>query len=233
MKKIHSTQLNALVNKIEEFAKNNGEKTLADYELASDVLLCWISLLRKHCLTGVADELLTAVSSSIREAAAFAATGMVRSCLFSQRAQADLLLSWLYFKDHEIEYATLCRSGDGFVLKKEALSYLTTHYKCFGEKLGELNRIHTRKELDCYRLLSAHIHSQSPFVIAEVNNLEDIVRTTKLIKECIQLQSDVAEYLSDILFCTNIITLSALPDKIKKPLHSRAKSEGQKKVLFQ
>lgn len=232
MKHKHGEQANELMGAVQAVCSEQSVQVLEAYESSSKLLLVWVALLRKSYLTGVADELLFAVSSSIREAAALAALGLVRPVLFSLRAQTDLMLSWIYFKDHPVEYRTLCRTGDGFVLKKDAINYLRENFPGFSERLGVLNSVAVRSEIDVYRLLSAHVHSQSPFVISEVRRLKDIVRSHGLINQCCLLQKDVAEYLSDLICAAGFVGELALPTAIKADLVSRLKTPGQKAVIF-
>ncbi|HHQ2672641.1 TPA: hypothetical protein ACSPLY_005253 [Pseudomonas aeruginosa] len=227
-----SKQKKELIESARRFIEAEGEGILTSYEESSRLLLCWLEVLRTHFLTKTADKLLFAVSSSVREAAALSALGLVRPALFSLRAQADLLLSWLYFKDHPIEYDNLCRTGDGFVLKKEVLKYLSDYYPGFSERLGVLNATATRSELDVYRLLSAHVHSQSPFVIAEVKELKDIVRPKEISIQCALLQKDVGEYLNDILLSLGLLSEAATPEAISLSLIGRLKTQGQRSVMF-
>lgn len=230
--KRNAKQLSDFVKKASTFGSANGCQVFDEFERESKLLLEWVRYLNLHHLTGVADELLVATVSNIREAAAYAAIGAVRPSLFAMRAQADLLLSWLYFKDHAVEYATLCRTGDYYVLKTDALKYFNSHYAGFSERLAVLNQTIARSQLDPYRLLSAHIHSQSPFVINQIDNLEDIIKDRKLSLECALVQREVSEYLSDILFSLGLANSLALPRVIKESLESRAMTEGQKKVIF-
>lgn len=232
MRAKHAKQVEELLKSITATCESKSEEVLVSFEASSKLLLVWVSLLRKSYMTKTADELLHAVSSSIREAAALASLGLVRPTLFALRAQADLLLSWIYFKDHAVEYRTLCRTGDGFVLKKEALKYFSENFPGFGERLAILNSVSQRRDTDVYRLLSAHVHSQSPFVIAEVRDLKDIVRSEALIAECCALQRDVSEYLSDILFSLGFLSEAALPASIEENLVARLTTSGQKKIIF-
>ena len=227
----HEKQRIALLKSVSEFSDADGETILEGFQESSKLLLLWVGVLRKYFLTNTADELLHAVASSIREAAALAALGLVRPSLFALRAQPDLMLSWLYFKDHPVEYKNLCRTGDGFVLKKEALRYFTENYPGFGERFGILSTVDSNKP-DIYRLLSAHVHSQSPFVIAEVVNLKDVVRHTALLKQCMTLQRDVAQYLSDVLFSVGMLSNEALPEQIVSNIIGRLSTDKQRKTLF-
>lgn len=228
----HTKQAEELLKCITATCESKSEEVLVSFETSSKLLLIWVSVLRKNYMTKTAGELLHAVSSSIREAAALASLGLVRPTLFALRAQADLLLSWIYFKDHAVEYRALCRTGDGFVLKKEALKYFSENFPGFGERIAVLNSVAQRRETDIYRLLSAHVHSQSPFVIAEVLDLKDIVRSDALVAECCALQRDISEYLSDILFSLGFLSEAALPASIKENLVSRLTTQGQRKIIF-
>jgi hypothetical protein len=230
--KNHEEQLTSLIQDLDTFRAANGVTTLALFQKNAEILLTWISRMNIYFKTGIADELLLAVASSIRESAAFAAIGAVRPCLFSLRAQTDLLLSWLYFKDHPVEYETLRRTGDGFVLKKEALKYFSDNFSHFSVKFSALAQVTLRQEADPYRLLSAHIHSQSPFVIASTQNLRDVIRPITMVKECAKIQYDVSEYLGDILFSSEICSYTSLPENLRSHYTARAKTPGQRKVIF-
>ncbi|MFK7701723.1 hypothetical protein [Pseudomonas caspiana] len=232
IKKKNSEQLPDFVEKAKGFSIAHGDELLNQFEMESKLLLEWIKYLNVHHLTGIADELLTATLSNIREAAAYAAIGAVRPCLFALRAQPDLLLSWLYFKDHAVEYASLCRTGDYYVLKTEVLKYFASHYEGFSARLVVMNQTMTRTQLDPYRLLSAHIHSQSPFVINHVVDLQDIIKDQKLAAECAVVQREVSEFLSDILFSLGFASYHSLPNFIRRNVEARTKTEGQKKVVF-
>lgn len=225
-------QITDMLAATETFSKAHGSKVLVEFETNARLLLEWVRFLKKHSLTGTADELLQAVSSSIRESAAFAVIGAVRPCLFSLRAQTDLLLSWLYFKDHPVEYSKMCRTGEGYILKKEALKYFSDFHDKYPERYGGMLKIMTRQQQDPYKLLSAHIHAQSPFVIPEVRSLKDVVRSEKLVMECMRVQFEVAEFLSDILFSLQLFSFGALPQFIQTSLMQRIKTDAQKRALL-
>lgn len=229
----HKTQVSELAAAVKNFANSSGEGLVADAEEAAKLLLVWLEHLRKFGTTKVADELLDASAAAIREAAAMLAIGAVRPCLFSLRAQIDLVLGWVYFKDHKVEYELVNRTGEGFKLKKEILNYLKESFPGYGERMAILLNIKKRIENDPYRLLSAHIHAQSGYVVPGVYDLKDVVSSLARAKECISLQSDVAEYLSDHLFCAGIASGASLPSEIKDSILKRSPTAGQRVVLFQ
>lgn len=228
----HDVQVEGLVFAIKDFSSVNGADLVRRFEVASMPLLGWQEYLRKYCLTGVADELLEASLASVREAAALLAIGAVRPCIFSLRAQIDLLLGWIYFKDHKVEYDLVNRTGDGFKLKRDILRYLADSFELFSGKISVLNQIRVRKELDPYRLLSAHIHAQSSHVVPDIGDLKDIIHKNDVALGCVELQSDVAEFLSDIIFSVGIASHASLPHGVKSSIEARNPNQSQKKVLF-
>lgn len=228
----HKAQVDALVLAVNEFSAAHGEELVQRFEAAAKLLLLWLDHLQKYCLTGVADELLEASSAAVREAAALLAIGAVRPCLFSLRAQIDLVLGWVFFKDHRVEYELVNRTGDGFKLKRDVLRYLSESYISHGEKITVLNQIKVRKELDPYRLLSAHIHAQSSHVIPGVKDLKDVIYDKALAQDCIDLQRDVAEFLSDHLFAIGLVNQASLPSDVVISIKARNPNGGQQLVLF-
>lgn len=227
----HKIEIDDLVSAVNCFAKSNGEELISAFEGAAALLLTWIGHLGKLS-TGVADELLQAAASAVRESAALLALGAVRPSLFSQRGQIDLVLGWMYFKDHPVEYALVQRTGDGFKLKTEVLTYAKTSFPAYGEKIGLLTQIAKRKEKDTYRLLSSHIHAQSSHVVPSVSSLQDVVVSRAIADECVQIQADVAEYLSDHLFAMGISSVTSLPSKIIDSIHGRSSTAAQREILF-
>jgi hypothetical protein len=123
-------------------------------------------------------------------------------------------------------------TGDGFKLKRDILNYSKDAFEHFGEKATILAQIATRKELDPYRLLSAHIHAQSAYVVPDVHSLKDVIYSRKTAEECISLQRDVAEYLSDQLFATGLAHHASLPTGIVDSIKARGPTIAQLASLF-
>jgi len=228
----HKENLFDLLHSIQSFGNAHGEGVIAAIEQSASPLLMWLDILKKFAITGHATELLDAIGAAIREAAALAAIGAARPCLFSLRAQIDLILAWIYFKDHPIEYAVVKRTGEGFRLKKEVISYMKESFVGYGEKMGILAQAPVRKEIDPYKLLSAHIHAQSSYVIPKINNLRDVIAEKSIVDDCISIQADVSEYISDQLFASGIIGYKSLSQEFIDSLKLRAFSPAQLSVLF-
>ena len=226
-------QLVQLCKATTEFVETNGVSLVEDVQKGAGGLLEWLHFLNAYKRTGVANELLDAVASSIRETAACVALGLVRPALFSMRTQIDLVLAWLYFKDHPIEWRLVNHTGDGFKLKKELLDYLTNTVDGFGARHGILRQISTRKEVDTYRLLSAHIHGQSTPVLPVMEDLSDVVHSQGLCKEVADLVRELAEYVGDVLYAVYAPEFSALPASIVCAANSRFVSPKQRKDFYE
>jgi hypothetical protein len=106
-----------LLQKVQKFSSVKGEGIVSQIEGKSSLLLLWIPYLNLQ-KTGTADELLDGALSSLREVAACSGLGLVRPALLAMRTEIDLMLSWLYFKDHHVEWHYVNATGDGFKLKK-------------------------------------------------------------------------------------------------------------------
>ena len=211
---MHLKQTENLRTAANDFSTAYGASISSAVEANSTLLVHWLSYLNSFHRTGVADSLLNAVGSSIREVAGVASLGLGRQALLSLRGQVDLMLAWLYFKDHAVEWSHVNQTADGFKLKKELLQYLDQHVPRFGHRIGILREIATRKELDPYRLLSAHVHAQSDPVLPDVVDLKDLVRPEAVCKECAQVAFEVAEFLNDVLFA---VYLPSSPSDLTKP----------------
>ncbi|MCB0360285.1 MAG: hypothetical protein KDD44_11640, partial [Bdellovibrionales bacterium] len=181
---MHAKQTSDLSAATHSFSTSSGAAISSSVESNSALLVHWLAYLSNYHKTGVADGLLDAVASSIRETAGTLSLGLVRPSLFSLRGQIDLLLGWLYFKDHSVEWLHVNQTGDGFKLKKELLQYLEQHTLRFAARFGILRAIKSRKEVDPYRLLSAHIHAQSVPLLPVVQDLSDLVRPEAACIEC-------------------------------------------------
>jgi hypothetical protein len=212
---MNSVQTTQLRDAVGTFSTAYGASLCSDVEANSVLLLHWVQHLRTYHLTGVADQLITAVGCSIREVAGALSLGLLRPALFALRGQVDLLLAWLYFKDHSVEWDHVNLTADGFKLKKELLQYIEAHCQRFGTRFGVLKDNATRSEVDPYRLLSAHIHAQSEPVLPGVINLKDMVRSESSCRDGVRAVHEVAEYLNDILLAIYVSEWHSLPKPIK------------------
>lgn len=228
---VYVKKVGQLSTAVEGFAKTHGAKYCERIDQASGLLLAWLQYLQSSELTGVADDFIAGVKSALLEVAACTSLGLVRPALFSMRAQIDMALAWLYFKDHKVEWQLVCESGDGFKLKSDVLRYLDEHVDGFSARVAILKQARTRSQEDPYRLLSAHVHSQSSKAIPSVLDLKSAVGDSKLCDDCARLQFECSEYVSDILLSCFSSKWASLPGQIMDSTKSRL-SGPQAKAFF-
>jgi len=229
----HCAQTQQLRDAIVSSIDSSGPQLVYEVEVGMATFLKWLNFLNSFKRTGTANELLDAVASTMRETAACIALGLVRPALFSMRTQIDLILAWLYFKDHPVEWSVVNRTGDGFKLKRELFDYLNNTVEGFNARYGILKQTSTRKEQDTYRLLSAHIHGQSNPVLPSMLNLCDVVREEAVCKEATELVKEVSEYVSDILYAIYTPNFASLPIELNNEIANRFASEKQRKEFYE
>ena len=194
----------------------------------AQVLLDWLNYLRQSEATGSANALLDGTQGAIVETVGCSALGLVRPALASLRSEIDMMLAWLYFKDHEVEWNHLRDTGRGFQTKANVLSYVNEHWPRFQSRFKLLVQQHTREEEDPYRLLSAHIHGQTDFTAPRVGPLSELVGDARRSKDCVKLQHDVAEYIGDVLLALYGDKWAALPNSAKSSLEKRLNAKQRK-----
>jgi len=225
------SQVTSLKESASLFASSYGANIAEEIDKNSNLILHWLPYLERH-KTGVADELLRGATSSLMEGTACAALGLVRPSLFAMRTQVDLILTWLFFKDHKVEWENVNSTGDGFKLKKEMFEYFTRYVMGFGERYGILKQIAKRTETDTYRFLSAHIHSQSATTLPEAKELSEVVRDFRTCQELTVIAGAVDEYINDILTAIYIRDWVHLPVPLVSILNSRFTSDQQRAAFY-
>lgn len=229
-----SEQVTKLREKIVNSCDSFGEECVALMQQETRELLLWIKYLSESQQTGIADNLIGGLLCSVRESAACVALGLVRPALFAMRSQVDLTLSWLYFKDHSVEWNTVNERGESFKLKKELLEYLTANFPGFSARLTLLTEVKLRTTADPYRLLSAHVHAQSEQVLPKTEDLADVVHDKGMALECIGMAKETCEYIGDILMCFYAKNWEAIPTKITQGIEKRLDQKiGHKKRFFE
>jgi hypothetical protein len=228
---IHKEQLARLARAVVSSIETNGEIRIEQCELAVSELLHWLAYLRASEVTGRGDQILDGVHSAVMEAAGTIALGLVRPAIFAMRGQIDLALSWLFFKDHPVEWDYMVRTGHEFKSKSEFLTFIDTYHTKFSERLTVLKKFKSRTLDDPYGVLSAHIHNQNSFVTPKFQSLKAIVYCHERCLEAIKLQSEVSEYIGDIFLAYFGDKWASLPDKITKSATHRVPAEKQP-ILF-
>lgn len=215
----------ALAGSLAKRLSTDGPDLAFDIYNASSALLDWLNYLVASEMTGHCDDFLNGLRASLVETISCGAAGLVRPAIFVMRAQIDIIFSWLYFKDHPVEWARVERTGEGFMLKRECLEYLRQNVRSFDARFAKLAETRTRKEPDPYKILSAHVHAQGLSVLPAHAKLDSIVGSLKRSREIAESQKEVTEYIGDILLSCYGSKWTALPDKISKAARTRLGKE--------
>lgn len=214
-------QLDRVVSK---FCQSSGGALAREVEVASTLLLTWLGHIRPTLCTGIADELIAGTHSALLEATSCICLGLARPAIFSIRAQVDMCLAWIYFRDHRVEWSYVQEKGEGFKLKKEIYAYLDDYYPKFRNRFSILSNSRNRQEEDPYRLLSAHVHSQSIHTMPNIIRLDLVVNDIGKSRQCINMELEVSEYLNDIFVSCFGGDWAALPDPIMSNIRTRLKA---------
>jgi len=178
------------------------------------LLLVWLQYARSKSKCKEAERLLDAVQGAIIEVSGALAMGLVRSAIFSLRTQLELFFAWIYFNDHGIEWARVCGDVSQFPMRAFFWKYFSDYGNKFPARLKLLEKSKTRKSDDLYGVLSIHVHSTSMLVAPSVGPLSDLVYSEPLCSECVKLQTEVAEYLSDVMMAWFSNDWHDLPNEI-------------------
>ena len=228
----HQGVATELRNVVGSHIEREGCEILASHEQATRLTLAWLGYLRSAQTHGTANELLDGFHAALIETAGCLAIGLVRPALFSMRAQVDILLAWLYFKDHRVEWEHVELTGEKYHLVSEVLKYLRTYNRQFHGRLGLLRANRAQGEEDPYRLLSAHVHSQNSATIPPLVRIEELVQPRVRCLECVALQEEISEYLSDVLASYFVTQWADLPDSITKSIRDRLKPAKLKELCL-
>lgn len=229
---MYSQPVKQLAKNASQHSSDFGAELCRKVEGAASLLLGWFGYLEPAFLTGTADELFHGTTRAIIEVAGCLSLGLVRPAIFSLRAQIDMSLSWFYFKDHQVEWNRVLCEGEGFKLKKEVCQYLEKHYPDFKKRYTQLEAKKQRQEREPYHLLSAHIHSQSIHTVPRLSSLETMVEGIAMCYQCVTLQSEVSEYISDVLLSCGTYDWCDLPKNITTNVQTRLTDPGVKKFLL-
>jgi len=211
----------ALVAEIQKRALKQKGKPVEEITQATRLLLIWISHLRTIISNSAAEHLLNGVQGAIIEVAGCLALGLVRPAIFALRVQLELTLAWIYFNDHAVEFAQIENDAHEFPLRAKLKGYMQEYGGRFSKRLTILSENRTRKIEDPYGILSNYVHSHSELSSPKVRPLQEIVESDARCAECVELQKEVAEYLTDTLAAWFADSWHDWPQTIKDGLSSR------------
>ena len=217
----HKSVAKRLEKVVASHIKDEGGEILESHERATQLAMAWLGYLRNSQATGTANELLAGFHASLIETAGCLAMGLVRPALFAMRTQVDILVAWLFFKDHVVEWEHVESTGERYRLVSGVLKYLRTYNSRFHDRLVLLRAKRTRGEQDPYHLLSAHVHSQNSATVPPLVKVQQIVQAKARCLECVELQLEISEYLSDVLASCFATQWADLPESVTNSIKRR------------
>lgn len=224
-------QFNELINYI---SNNNKEDSLLLMNQATDScseLLIWLDCLATHFQSSTALELLNGARSSMLEAVAYIGIGFGRATITAIRSQIDLLLAFTYFCDHPQEWDVVQKTGNGFMLRSDIHKYHQETKTNFTKKLALVDASEENSLTKVYRILSAHIHGQSPLTTPKSGHFKELFSSHEFITSLIELQQQVdrclSNYLAVIFMEMNISPPSHVESRIKEQLTTK-----QRRIVF-
>jgi hypothetical protein len=180
-------------------ANQNKARYLNETTTKGRLVLVWMSYLRLSVSRRWADRLLDAAQGALIEAAGCLSLGLARSAVFSIRAHMELLMAWIYYNDHPVEWAKFEKSGRDYLLHSAILSYLRHNDEKFQERFRLLIKYKARTTEDPYGVLSIHVHSVSASSGPAIAPLSSLVQGAPICDEVISLLEEVSEYITDLL----------------------------------
>jgi hypothetical protein len=221
MSSSEDAQVDKLLASVTAHSSKSKGKYLADCISATSLLLTWISHLRTSISREVCDRLLDAAQATAIEAAGCVSLGLVRPAIFSIRSQLELILAWIYFNDHPVEWRQVENIREDYPMRASNLKYMRSYSARFQERFALLAKSKVRKNEDPYGLLSIHVHSTAVAAAPAIGDLASLVKPNNICEECIELQKEVAEYLTDVLAAWYAGHWHDFPDEIKAHLKKR------------
>ena len=226
----HADDAATLERAVAAHIQEEGTEILARHESAARLVVGWLGYLREAQSQATAAELLDGFHAALIEAAGCLAMGLVRPAVFAMRAQVDMLLAWLYFRDHRVEWEHVELTGERYQLASDVLKYLRTYDTRFQARLRLLRGHRTRGEEDPYRLLSAHVHGQNSATIPPLVRIPELVQPMARCLECVTLQGEISEYLSDVLAAHFAAQWQDLPKSVTESIAGRLGPAALKKL---
>lgn len=109
------------------------------------------------------------------------------------------MLAWMFFNDHIVEWRYARDTGDKYPLYSQTWRYLSSYGRGFERRFDLLAKARSRRIKEPYSLLSIHVHSLTIPALPGAANIQSVVSDVARCEECVSLQADVGEFLSDVL----------------------------------
>ena len=195
-------------------------------------LLIWVDFLQAGMPDCSGKALLNGARASMLETIAYIGLGLGRAAILSMRTQIDLLLGFSYFFDHPREWATVNATGNGFKLKGDIIKY---HQEKIGfkNKLTMIEAHETYSLNEVYRILSAHIHGQSPHTLPKAGNFDELLKTPTFCDSLTELQEQVTRGISNFLLVVFLHDSIQAPEQVLVRVKKGLTLEERMAVFFE
>lgn len=174
----------------------------------------------RHC-----DLLLKGAYGTAVEAVSLLAIGLVRPAILSLRAHYELSLQFLYYKDHPVEWRGVKSFRNQPNLPGVNKKYLKDFYPEFENRFKTLTSHKSRRNEDCYVILSGVAHGTALHSITSATVPEELVEDIDTVGSAVEVFHDTAENINDINISCFQGNWISLPEAIKTDLIYRFKDK--------
>jgi hypothetical protein len=224
-------QIKSLLEAVEAYSTGHGGDQSRAALAATDELRLWLHYFATHHPSVCARELLAGARAAILESIGCISLGIGRGAISAIRLQIDLLLGFTFFSDHPKEWERVEQTGDGFMLKSDIHKYLDEMTPGFKNRLQMIESSSGLSLSEIYRVLSAHIHGQSPYTMPHHGKLEELVLSVETLDSIVELQRRSTLATSNYLTAVYAPQWTALPPEVVKRVRESL-SEKQKPLFF-
>ena len=177
------------------------------------------------------DVLLKGCYGAAVEAVSLLSFGLVRPAVLSLRSHYELSLQYLYYKDHPIEWRNVIEYRSQPSLPGTIKKYLKDNFPNFERRFNKLSRVRTRKDEDCYHVLSGIAHGTAINSISSATQPVDLIEAEEVVCRAVDVFHEVGENSRDIYVASFEGNWISLPDGIKNDLKARFGKKRPSKEL--
>lgn len=196
-------------------------KIAQECEQAFKLSRSWLLKARQEMRGPAAEALLGGAHSASIEVVSLAYLGLMRPAIFSLRAHFELAYSWLYYRDHPIEWDAFLSGLDTSRLPGAVDQYIGKFYACHGPRWKTLVAKRERSAEDPYAILSAFVHGNQPNTIPNAQKPSDVVHPLQSLQQLPAFVFAVSECLSDVTVSCYQSNWESLPTEVSSQLRKR------------
>lgn len=225
------TQFKLLVDNITNQDLTSSTERMEKATKACKELLVWIDFLKGLFPNCCCPELLNGAKSAILESVAYIGLGLNRAAIGAIRIEIDLLLGYTFFYNHPQEWDLVNKTGDGFMLRFAIDKHHEKHRKNFTNNFRMIENSEGTTLTSLYRILSAHIHGQSPLTVPQAGKFTELIASDSFLESLIELQLKVSRSVSNYLAAVFLAEEINPPLDIEKRIKEQL-TRPQRKLIF-